>query len=473
MSNRMTVSQVESSTGGILVHGAREVREAVVQGISIDSRTVAPGELFFAIRGPNQNGHRFVSSALSKKACGAVVDSTKELESPIPDAIALLQVSDTHEALKRVAAEARRRWQGRLIAVTGSIGKTTTKEFIAHILRTRYHVYHSPGNYNNLFGVPLSLYNLEPRDDFGVFEMGMSQLGEIAELCSIAQPKVGVLTRIAAVHMEFFDSIDSIVRAKGELVDFLNPGGLLVYNVDDERVRELARSFRGEKISFGSSAEADVRASDIDIAGLEGTRFQISCCGESGAAAIPMAGEHFVWNVLPGIALGRHYGIPLPAIVESLRTLSQPPMRGRLLRFKEGFAVIDDSYNSSPAALEQMASELSRLKPAGRRILVAGEMLELGPKSPGAHHECGRAIARSALDLIIAVSGHARELARGAVAAGMQQSRVRFFEDIDSAIAFVDGEVRAGDLLLIKGSRGTRMEKVIQGLQATKEEIVS
>jgi len=458
----MTAGEVESSTGGLLVSGPRNT---TVSRISIDSRTVQPGDLFFAIRGPRNDGHQFIGAVLARGACGAVVDFRYTLAEPYPEGRILLRVENTHQALKDLATDVRRRWRGSLVAITGSVGKTTTKEFAAHVLETEYRVYRSPGNYNNLFGLPLSIFGLSPDDHIAVFEMGMSAPGEIAEMCRIARPDVGILTNVAPVHLEFFNSVEDIARAKGELAEALQSHGTFIYNADDPLVRQIAERFSGPKISFGLGADADVGAQDVEIAGLYETRFRVSWAGVTLKAMIPMAGTHYVMNALPAVALGQHYRIPLEQIIESLRDLRQAPMRGQVLRLRGEITVIDDSYNSNPRALTQMIEMLAQLRPTRRRFLVAGEMLELGSDSKTLHYGCGAHAARCGIDLLAAVQGDARELARGAVEGGMLQTNVRFAPDAESAVPIVLETAEPGDLLLIKASRGVHLERVIQALK--------
>jgi UDP-N-acetylmuramoyl-tripeptide--D-alanyl-D-alanine ligase len=462
---QVTAGEVESSTGGILVSGSRDT---IIPGISIDSRTLMPGDLFFAIRGPNADGHHYVASALARGACGVVVDSRYELGETLAGAPIVVLVQDTHQALKDLAAAARRHWPGGLVGITGSLGKTTTKEFVAHVLETAYGVYHSPGNYNNLFGLPLSLLNLSDDDQIGIFEMGMSAPGEIAEMCRIARPDVGVITAVAAVHLEFFDSLEEIAQAKGELAQALEPNGTLVYNADDAMVQAIAGRFTGPKISFGLSPQADVRATEIEILGLKETRFTVWCEEVTRRAMIPLAGKHYVMNALPAVALGRFYQIPIDQVIESLKGLRYAPMRGEIVRFKDGFTLIDDSYNSNPSALRQMIETLSKVRLSKRRILVAGEMLELGKGSPELHYECGNWAAACGIDMIVAVQGHALELARGAADQGVAESR--FFHDVDSAQAFILRTLEPGDVVLVKGSRGVHLEKMVTTLRARYQE---
>jgi UDP-N-acetylmuramoyl-tripeptide--D-alanyl-D-alanine ligase len=465
----ITVKQLEEITRGILASGSRNTS---LGGVSIDTRTLRPSDLFFAIRGVRNDGHDHVLSAIEKGAVGAVVDLQYERPADYPAHKVLLRVENTHEALKDLAADVRRRWRGSLVGITGSMGKTTTKEFMTQVLQTEFSVYRSPGNLNNLFGLPLAIFGLSPEDHIGIFEMGMSSPGEIAEMCRIALPDAGVITNVAPVHLEFFESVEAIARAKGELAEGLSASGTLIYNSDDPLVCKIAHGFSGDKISFGFSPSADVRAEGIEIGGLMETRFRLICEGTSRRAMLPMAGHHFVMNALPAVALARRYTIDFEQIIESMRHLRQSQMRGQILYFREGFTVIDDSYNSNPHALTQMIETLTRIPRYTRTILVAGEMLELGKESEALHRQCGAQAAQSGVDIVVGVQGAAREIVRGAAAAGMPDTQVHFFTEINPAIDFVYRKLQPGDLVLIKGSRGIHLEKMVQALRSGYSEMV-
>jgi UDP-N-acetylmuramoyl-tripeptide--D-alanyl-D-alanine ligase len=467
---QITAGQAASLTGGILVYGSPS---GAFTGVSIDSRTLRAGDVFFAIRGSQHDGHQFVDAVLAKGASGVVVDRGFEIPQPFPADRILLQVDDTHQALKDVAAEVRRRWRGSLIGITGSVGKTTAKEFLYRVLQTEFSVYRSPGNFNNLFGLPLAIFGLSPEDHIGIFEMGMSAPGEIAEMCRIARPDIGVITNIAPVHLEFFRDLEEIAQAKGELADGLRPDGTLVYNADDPLVTGIAGRFPGNRISFGLSPDADVRAEEVEVAGLEETRFRLTCGGVTWPAMIPLGGAHYLMNALPAVALGRHYRIEMTQILEGLRNLQQAPMRGQILRFAEGFALIDDSYNSNPRALSQMIHTLSAARTYRRRILVAGEMLELGPGAAALHYQCGAQAARQAIDIVVGVQGAAREIVRGAAEGGIAEARALFFTQVEPASDFVSRLLREGDIVLIKGSRAVHLERMVQTLCAHHRERVS
>jgi UDP-N-acetylmuramoyl-tripeptide--D-alanyl-D-alanine ligase len=459
----LSAAEVESETAGTLASGPKN---AVFNRVSIDTRTLQTGDIFFAIRGPNLDGHRFIPDALAKGALGAVAAKSYQYPEEFPSDRVLIKVEDTHKALKDLAAWARRRWTGILVAITGSMGKTTTREFVTQVLRSQFSVYQTPGNYNNLFGLPLALFGLAPEHDLGIFEMGMSAPGEIAEMCRIAAPNIGIITNVAPVHLQFFSSLNEIARAKGELAQALPPDGELIYNIDDPLVSEIANRFAGRKISFGFSECADIRADKIRIVSLSETRFRLSCSETAFEAAIPLPGSHFVMNALPAVALGLRRNIPPDKIVESLARLQQASMRGQILHFKEGFSVIDDSYNSNPLALMSMIELLSKMPLFTRRILVAGEMLELGDSSDYLHAECGAYAAKSGLDMVIGIQGAARQIVDAAVKAGLPEFRAQFFPNSAEATDFINGEMRKGDLTLVKGSRGVHAEKIVQSLRS-------
>jgi UDP-N-acetylmuramoyl-tripeptide--D-alanyl-D-alanine ligase len=460
---QISLKELETGTGGNLVHRDGDVS---FSGVSIDTRSLQPGNLFFAIRGAKQDGHRFIPDALKKGALGGVVEKGYAYPGEIPKGRVLLEVADTHQALKDLANLVRRRWPGTLVAITGSMGKTTTKEFVASLMQCSFKVYRSPGNYNNLYGLPLAIFGLSQEDDFGIFEMGMSAPGEIAAMCRAAEPDVGIITNVAPVHLAFFNSLEDIARAKGELAQALPPEGTLIYNSDDPLVRAIADEYLGHKFSFGISSPADIRADQIEIVSLNETRFRISWAGDSRPATLPFAGAHYVMNALPALVLGLRHGIALEYMIEALGSLKQASMRGQISRFRKGFTLVDDSYNSNPRALMQMIQVLAQTPSFARRILVAGEMLELGPGSEALHFECGAFAAAQKVDLVFGIQGAAQEIVRGAVHAGIPATKTGFFVDAGSAASSVEREIREGDLVLVKGSRGVHLEKIVQSLRS-------
>ncbi len=359
--------------------------------------------------------------------------------------------------------------RGRLIgAVAGSVGKTTTKEILAALVGARFGVLKTQGNLNNEYGLPLTLLRLGEEYDAAVVELGMSHRGELAQLTQIAAPDVGVITRVAVEHLEFFASIDEIALAERELIENLDrPGAVAVLNADDARVAAFAEVARGPVIRFGVDGAAEFRAEVIEERGLAGSGFDFVFPGGRARLELPLIGRHNVMNALAALAAASVWGIGVNDARRVFPTLVPADKRGAVVRFAEGFAVIDDSYNSSPTALRALTELLAQTPGYRRRILAAGEMLELGNSSGELHRECGRfAGGLRQVDWICGVRGHAAEFVRAAVESGHPQERARFFEDSAEAAKFLANFVAPQDLLLIKGSRGVKMEKILEAIDA-------
>jgi UDP-N-acetylmuramoyl-tripeptide--D-alanyl-D-alanine ligase len=429
--------------------------DAVARGYSIDSRSLQLGELFFAVRGERLDGHDFVEAALAKGAVGAVVRRDQLARYAVK--ASLLATDDPLVALQHLGAAVRRLWGRPLIAVTGSAGKTTTKDAIAHVLATRHNVLKSHGNLNNQFGMPLQLLKLEAEHELAVIEMGMSHAGEIAELSTLAQPNCGVVTMVAPVHLEFFDSIAGIARAKYELIEALPSGGTAVLNADDEYVSQFGRDFHGRVVTFGVHKPAEVSARHMELHGQMGSAFEIVADGQQAHATLPLLGEHNIYNALAAVAVAVQYGIPLREAAQSLATLSAGDMRGEILNYA-GAIIINDCYNSNPKALDSMVRSLAQL-PSRRRIVVAGEMLELGPTAEAMHRESGRGMANCGADLLLGVRGLARAMVEEASAAGMH---AEFVDRPEDAGEWLRREIKAGDVVLLKASRGVRLERALE-----------
>ncbi len=449
--------------------GARERR---AESYSIDSRTVSPGQLFFAIRGRKRDGHQFVWQALERGATGAVVEQAFFEQAPADRASILLAVRDTTKALQSLAHQVRQKWGKQVIAVTGSTGKTSTKELIATLLATRFSVHKSPGNLNNDYGLPLALLALEPGHDLAVIELAMSAPGEIARLARLASPETGVVTNVAPVHLEFFDSVDSIARAKRELIDNLSaPSGLpvsptAVLNYDDSRVRQFARGFPGRVVTFGFDPGADVRGFELSRAGTAGVEFRVEGRGLDGLFSLLLPGRHNAQNALAALAVASLFEIPGVKLRSALASFQNLPLRGEILTLPANVTLVNDSYNSNPLAMESMLETLAGWPGARRRIVVAGEMLELGPTSPEWHRAIGRKCAASAVDWLLAVEGNARFMLEGATSAGLPPERAQFFVGAEQAAEYCRKLLEPGDVVLVKGSRGVHLEKVIELLVA-------
>ena len=444
------------------------------QGYSIDSRTVQPGELFFAVKGDRFDGHDFVDSALSRGAIAAVVrkDKTQNKkedrkrgnvgtgDSPVHPGQAppvLIAVDDPLVALQTLATAVRKLWGKTAIGITGSMGKTTTKEAVAHLLSIKHRVHRTKGNFNNHFGLPLGLLTLEPEYDLAVVEMGMSHAGEIAALTKIALPNQGVVTNVAPVHLESFDSIAGIARAKYELIEALPASGTAFLNADDEYVSQFGRDYKGKVVLYGLKSVADVRAEKIEVLGAEGTSFDLVCNGTRQPVHSPLLGQHNVYNVLAAAAVALEHGITPSEIAESLPTLSAADKRGQVVQLGN-ISVLYDCYNSSPRALMAAVDTLAAM-PAKRRIVVAGEMLELGTTAEQLHRDCGRYIAGKKPDFLLGVRGLAKPMVEAAKSAGM---KAEFVATPEEAGQWLAGNTREGDVVLLKASRGVKLEKALE-----------
>lgn len=436
-------------------------RPPAITGYSIDSRTLQPGDLFFAIQGRRLDGHDFLHAAFQKGAAAAVVSQVRPEISP---SNSQLQVVDTLAALQKLAREYRRCWGKTLIAVTGSAGKTTTKTFSASVLHSRFRTYCNPGNLNNQYGLPLSLLRMPQESEVALMEMGMSAPGEIAALSCIAEPDVGVITNVQPVHLEFFGSVEEIAKAKIELADFLERKGTWIYNADDPLLSKHARDYRGEKIGFGISEETKVRAENVRIVDLHRTDFELLLGRSRVNVALPAAGKYFVYNFLAASAVAWFMGFAVEEIAAAAALLSPAPMRGRIVRLKSSATVIDDSYNSNPTALHEVATSTVVLPGYSRRIAVLGEMLELGGRSGEYHFAAGVELADMGFDWVVGVQNHAAAICQGARHGGVPEVQVRFFSDSQAAAEFTSQLCRSGDLVLVKGSRGVHMEKVVERL---------
>jgi UDP-N-acetylmuramoyl-tripeptide--D-alanyl-D-alanine ligase len=429
--------------------------EEVALGYSIDSRTVGPGQLFFAVKGERLDGHDFAESALARGAVAAVV--RRDQLGRYPRQMGLLAVEDTLVALQTLAMAVRKLWGKPVIGVTGSMGKTTTKEAIAHVLSTRFRVLKSEGNFNNHFGLPLMLLKIAPEYDIAVVEMGMSHAGEIRALAKIAQPEMGVVTNVAPVHLEFFDSVAGIAQAKYELIESLPAGGTAVLNSDDEYVRQFGRDFKGKVVMYGTRATADVRAENIRNRGAEGSEFDVVIGGVREPARLSLMGEHNVVNALAAVAVGLENGLKAPEAVGALADLAAADKRGEVLRLGN-ITVINDCYNCNPKALDAMVDALAAMA-VGRRIAVVGAMLELGRTEEQLHRQAGQHIAEKKIDVLLGVRGPAQAMVEAAQQAGM---RAEFVSTPEEAGEWLAREARDGDGVLLKASRGVKLEKALE-----------
>ena len=461
---RWTVAQVADAMAGKCGAGLDPL--ARLAGVSIDSRTIRPGELFFAIHGPTHDGHDYVAPALESGALSAVV--AEPLVSRYPGWLQdrCITVSDTLEALHKLARAVRTQWGKKVCGITGSVGKTTTKEIVAALLGSKLRVLKTSGNFNNEYGLPLTLFRLEDTDDVAVLEMGMSFPGELKRLAAIALPDVAIETRVSPAHLLNFTSVDDIALAKRELIEGLRgTSSIAVLNADDARVAAMAAVAPGRVIFYGVEKPAEFVAEEIEDRGALGSSFTLVHRGKRTRMEMPLPGRHVVSNALAAIAAASVWGIGAADAQKVFRGLRTPAMRGELIRFTSGFAVINDSYNSSPAALHAMINLLAATPGYQRRILAAGEMRELGPSSPKLHREAGEHAAKtSKVDFVIGVQGDAAQIVEGAISAGVPREHTKFFTTPSEAAEFLAGFVKPDDLLLVKGSRSVKMEHIVEAM---------
>ncbi len=462
----LSAGEVEMVTNGMLVSGSRGDHAT---GVAVDPGDLKPGNLYFALPRPGSEGQVCIAEALQMGAAGAVVDRSQRVAPGFPRERLLLRVRNTHEALRDLAIAVRSRWRGSLVTVAGALGKTLTREFIRQVLASEHSVYCPPCPHESPCGLPLSLFGLSPADHIAIFEADSRRPGGIGELCRITRPAVAVVTNMAGGH----GPSGQLGSAMAALARSIEPGGTLIYSADDPASRDIGRGHAGRRISIGFSPDADIRAAGLDPAGLQETRFELTVAGITRRAMIPLAGGHMVMNALAAVAAGRHYRLGMDQIVESLRHLRGMRMRGHALRFLDGFTLIDDTYDSNPEALHRMIETIAAIRPYSRRILVAGEMLALGDESPALHHACGVHAARSGLDVVVGIQGAAQELVRGAVEAGVPRACAHFFTEVNPAINFLSRKVRSGDLVLVKGARALRLERIIHTLRAEYAEQIA
>ncbi len=470
---RLSVAEITRAVNGHLAAGdpGREC-----SGAAIDSRKVSGGEVFFAFAGAATDGHRFLSDAFARGAGAALVNRGHERPAVAGNA-AVIEVDDTFQALHDLARHVRQRVPERLAGITGSAGKTTTKELLGAILGSRFRVFWTPGNLNNLYGFPLSLLNVPDGTEWMVAEMGMSTPGELRQLSLLGRPDAAVYTVVRPAHLEFFDSVQGIAEAKAELMAGLAPAGLIVANADDPEVARIARrhaanaespDWHGRLVWYGIHSEADVRARDVqpETGGAIGSRFRLEAGGQSAEVRLPLHGLYNVENCLAAAACAWALGLSLDEIATAVRGVRPAAMRGVVHHVagpRGGFTLIDDSYNSNPDALVKALESAGLLAGAlaGRRLAVLGDMLELGPAGPRFHRESGEQAARLGFSPLAGVGELSRELVAGAREAGADAV---WLPDASAAAEWAAAEVREGDVLLVKGSRGVKLDSVVRRL---------
>jgi UDP-N-acetylmuramoyl-tripeptide--D-alanyl-D-alanine ligase len=471
-----TVAELrEVISGRVLAGDMAEWTKQPIRHISLDTRTLRRGDLFLAIRGDRFDGHDFVAMALSRGAVGAIVSDSydvtklspkKSMKRRVPF---ILGVRDPLWSYQQLAAYHRSKFRIPVVAVTGSNGKTTTKEMVASVMAQRWKILKTAGNLNNRLGVPQTLFRLDNGHEGAVIEMGVDNLGQTTSLCEIVRPTIGIITNIGPDHLEFFGNLDASAQAKGELLDFLPADGTVVLNADDSYFDYLAVRARCRVVSFGFSAKADVRAANVKSDGRNGTIFHLQLPGKIRPTIVHLQvqGTHNVTNALAAGAIGAVLGLPGTMIAQGLSRFRPAAMRSQVL-VSHGVKLIIDCYNANPASMKAAVELLAQAGENRRTIAVLGDMLELGPNAPHMHEEVGGFVARHGIDRLVACGTLGRSLARGGRQAGLDQSRIVEVSDAKAAAAAVKAIVKPGDVVLIKASRGMRLELVADALQGVK-----
>jgi UDP-N-acetylmuramoyl-tripeptide--D-alanyl-D-alanine ligase len=465
--NPWSVSNVLEATGGRLAAGKESVG---LSGISTDSRILKSGELFVAIKGENFDGHQFVKEVL-KKGDGGVLVAETYVTSELPDlgegSSCVIVVPDTLKALGDLAGFHRRRNHASVVAITGTNGKTTTKEMTATMLGKSFYVLKTAGNFNNLVGLPLTLLGLENDHELAVLELAMNHPGEIARLTAICKPEVGVITNIEPGHLEGVKDIDGVMRAKGELLEGLGDNGTAVLNIDDQRICRLAEQFEGRVISFGIHSSAEVWATPVSQA-ASNCSFDLSWYNESIRVRLGIPGNGAIYNALAAAAVGFRLGLSLEEVKEGLESTVTLPGRMEIMTLPGGIHLINDTYNANPGSMTQAVETLCTLKGNGRGIFIAGDMLELGDHAKSAHKELGVTVSRAGIARLYATGAFAQTLADGAEGAGMDPENI-FVGSQEAILDALKGRLGPGDWVLVKGSRLMAMEKVVEGLRGHVE----
>jgi UDP-N-acetylmuramoyl-tripeptide--D-alanyl-D-alanine ligase len=472
---RLTLQWVADAVGGRVIAGSPGQE---VGRITTDTRRLQAGDFFVALRGERFDAHDFVGEAVERGATGLMVAADREGPRRIAnggaagaadaataltarEGISVVEVADTTKGLQDLAHAIRKASGTRVVAITGSAGKTTTKETIAEFLSTRFRVVKNQGNLNNHIGLPLSLMQLRERPDVAVMELGMNHAGEISALVAVAEPEVRVWTNVGDAHIGFFESTEAIADAKAEILENAHPSDVLVCNADDPLVRARAEGFVGRTLTFGTAEGATVRATSVEDLGLDGMRAHVTTPAGELEVRTPLLGRGNLANVLAATAVAVDFGVAVKEIAAAAARLQPADRRGAVRKLANGVTLIDDSYNSSPTALKRALDVLGKESRAIRKLAVLGEMLELGDHSIELHRQSGAAAAAAGLDVLFAIGGApARALADAAVESGMPDDAVQHFSASDAAAAAIAAAVQPGDVILVKGSRGTRTDLI-------------
>ncbi len=460
---RFHLSEIIEGTKGLVRYGKRDES---FSGISIDSRKIKKGELFIAIKGDKFDGHSFISGSLKRGARGVIYSEkikTERLIKAFPKSV-FVEVDDTLKALQNIARFYRRKFSVPLIGITGSNGKTTVKEMADTIMSRRFRTIKNPGNLNNHIGLPLSLLNLDKRHEIGIFELGMSRAGEIKELCKIAVPTAGIVTNAGLAHAENFKSIRDIAKAKAELIYSLPRSGVAIINGDDKNLVNAVRRFKGRKIFFGKGTDNDVRAEEIDEKGLE-IDFTLCIGKKRQRISLPVIGEHNVYNALAASACSYHFGVTREGIKKGLESYRGVHLRLEIIKTPEGINILNDSYNANPPSMTKALDSFSKISAKGKKILLLGDMLELGRIAMRCHREIGVIVAKGNYDFLFTVGKFAKNIAISSVKEGMQKEKVKSFKSPKEVINPLRKLLSRGDWILVKGSRGMKLDEIVNEIR--------
>ncbi|MTI81411.1 MAG: UDP-N-acetylmuramoyl-tripeptide--D-alanyl-D-alanine ligase [Firmicutes bacterium] len=449
---KFTISEIASAINGNIVQGDAG---QTVDNVSIDSRSIQPGDLFFALVGENHDGHRYVSNAVEAGARALVLSQTL---SDSPNNIPVIMVDDTLEALQQLARYNRIQFEIPVIGITGSNGKTTTKDLVSAVLSKKYRVLKTKGNFNNEIGLPLTLLQLSEEYNAAVVEMGMRGLGQIDQLCSISRINAGIITNIGETHLEILGSVDNIAKAKGEILKHIPTSGFALIPANSKLAQEQARHCSGSVISFGENCQGDFTATNISLSD-QGSSFTVCTPVGEMEMVLPIPGRHNISNAMAAVAVGVELGMTLQQCADGLKDVEISAMRLQVLNIDQ-LLIINDSYNANPDSTRAALTTLKDLAGKRRRVAVLGSMFELGDREQKGHYETGETAAD--VDLLVAVGKLAREIVRGAKDTGMPSDRVHWFADNHSAANYLKHNLKPEDVILVKGSRGMKMEEIVE-----------
>jgi UDP-N-acetylmuramoyl-tripeptide--D-alanyl-D-alanine ligase len=462
LESKLPISELLKATGGVLLKG--KFKETIT-GVSTDSRTLSHGDLFVPIKGEHFDGHQFIPEAVRKGASATLFEKdASQRDGTEAEGIAVIGVKDTLKALGDIAKSWRSRHPIPLIGITGSNGKTTTKEMVGKVLELAFKVLKTEGNLNNRIGLPLTLLGLTHGHEMAVVEMGMNLEGEIRDLCEIARPSTGLITNISPAHLEHLGDIEGVAKAKGELFESLGTGDTALVNLDDQRCVELASRCRANKIFYGLSERAEIRAEKCEPFHALGARFELHIGQESIPVKIRWFGKPAILNALPAAAAGASMGFSIETIRKGIEAFRPPPMRMNVVEVGRNIRIIDDTYNANPRSMESAIEVLAAMKGNEMAIAILGDMKELGDASADAHVALGQKVGGLPVDRLYLIGEFSNNTAKGAISANLSEEAISVMKDHEEIVSSCLLEAKEGARILVKGSRSMAMENVVQGL---------